>query len=539
MKDARRKYRRPPGVILAVIAGGFMPVAIAAAPATLTDVVLDAVTAGTTGTGTPPADGKRPAVIVADGARYTLDRDQNVELRGRAQLGLRALNVIAAAGADVGNAVNLSAFDGGAGGALQRNVLSQRESRTGSLGRASLAGAQFRRGWSVESQFARSSSSSQVTGWQLQSRSRLRTVDQFAAFVPEYNPLQNLTLTVGTPALDPLRVPAFSFDFVEETDVGDFGIRGGAGPFTLGAPQLVLGSVSLDGDDLVLSSGFVQVPSLDLGNASLQVCIVACTSNVSVDLGGFTGPRLDLPGGDLRFEGANPFKDTRINAGHGIATVGAGSISVVPGRVTLASSLTLDLPDPSFSFDFTIPGIGEIGPWDVDGPDIDVEIPGVAVSHTLIDEPVGFAFSATFDGVLCLAVATTDCGSGSRRVEREESATATEIRLATASAFEERSRTTSGHADVHAGATLTDAEADLIAMSQASALIDSASSIALADSAQRGLRAMNAVNAADTIVGNALNATTAVRPAGAPASPVTSALVQTNVFVQHRTRYGL
>jgi hypothetical protein len=363
-------------------------------------------------------------------------------------------------------------------------------------------------------------------------------VEQFAAFVPEYNPLQNLTLTIGTPALAPLHIPAFSFDFVEETDVGDFGIRGGVGPFTLGAPQLVLGTVSLDGNDVVLSSGFVQLPSLDLGSASLQVCIVACTPDVSVDLGGFAGPRVDLPGGDLRFEGANPFKDTRINAGHGIAAVGAGAISVTPGRVTLGASLAFDLPDPRFSFDFTIPGFAGIGPWHVDGPDIDIEIPAISVSHTLIDEPVGFASSATFDGVLCLAVSTTHCGSGSRHTERRESEVDARVHVVAASAFSGGGRSASSDANVHAGATLADAEADLIAMSQASALIDATSSIALADAAQRGIRAVNAVNAADTIVGNALNVT-AIRPAGVLPGGVTGSLGQTNVFVQHRTRYGL
>jgi hypothetical protein len=508
-----------------------------AAPA-LSDAALDAVTAGTAGMAVlAPADGARSAVVVADGAAYTLERRRGVRLEGDAQSGSRGFNVVGAAGSDVGNAVNVLARGTDlAGGALQQNLLLQRENGTAWLGRANLAGRHLVQRASVESGFASGGSRTALTGWHVETRSRTRSVDQYSAFVPEYNPLENLTLSVGTPALDPLYIPAFRFDFVEETEAGDYGIRGGVGPFTLGAPQLVLGTVSLEGNDVVLSAGYVQLPSLDLGSASLEVCIAECVGG-SVDLGGFEGGRVDFPGGDLRFEGANPFKDVRINAGHGIAATGAGSISVVLGRVTLAASLQLDLPDPRFSFDFTIPEFAGIGPWDVNGPDITVEIPALSVSHTLIDEPVGFAFSATFDGVLCLPASTADCSASSRHTEHESSEIVEELRTASASSFSAASRTASGATVMHAGATLTDAEADLLAMSQASALIDSTSSIALADGAQRGLRAVNAVNAADTIVGNAVNVT-AIRSPGISAAEVRGSLGQANTFVQYRTRYG-
>ncbi|HEX6999290.1 MAG TPA: hypothetical protein VF322_14205 [Gammaproteobacteria bacterium] len=544
MKHAWSGRLRPPTVIAAAAAAGLARAACGA-PAALDDAALDAVTAGNAAAppgavaATPTDDGPRPSIVVADGARYALERRREIRLADAAQAGTRALNVVGAAAGDVAGAVNVLAPGIGVpGGALQRNVLDQRVTGGASLGRASLAGANIVRRDSQESRFASGTSSSLVTGRELHARTRTHTVDQFSASVPEFNPLQDLTLEVGTPDLGELTVPRFGFDFVEETDVGDFGIRGSAGSFSLGAPRLVLGTVSLDGDDVVLSSGYVEVPSLDLGEVSLTACIVVCTPDVSADLGSFPGVRVDLPGGDLRLDGANPFKDVQINAGHGIVAAGAGEISVVPGRVTLAATLTLDLPDPSFSFDFTIPAIGEIGPWEVDGPDIDIEIPAVSVSHTFLDEPVGFAYSAAFDGVLCLGVDTMKCADSVHRSAREESSADERIRLASASSFSEGGRTVTGDVEVHAGATLTDAEADLIAMSQASALIDSTSSIALGDAAQRGLRAVNAVNAVDTIVGNTLNVA-AIGPTAVPAAGGIGSLGQTNVFVQRATRYGL
>lgn len=554
MKHAWSRRPRRPAVIASAVAACLARTGFGA-PSALDDAALDAVTAGNV-TATQ-ADEPRPSVVVADGARYALDRRREIRLEGAAQAGAHALNVVSAAAGDVADAVNVLASGLGVpGAALQQNQLDQRVNGGASLGRASVVGTHVVRRDSQESRFASGSSSSLVTGAELHTRTRTHTVDQYSASVPEFNPLQNLTLEIGTPDLGRLTVDEFDFDFIEETDFGNFGIGGKVGPFSIGAPRLVLGSVSLDGDDVVLSSGYVEVPSVDLGSASLKVCVFDCGTE-SVDLGGFSGTRVDLPGGDLRFDGANPFKDVRINAGHGIAAVGTGEIDVDGGRVTLAATLSLDLPDPSFSFDFTIPGLGKIpgiddipglkdvlgtdtlGPWHVDGPDIDIEIPAVSVSHTFIDQPIGFGYSATFDGALCLGVVgPVNCKPGTHHVEHEESRTDDRIRLVSTSSFNEGGRTVNGDVEVHAGATLTDAEADLVAMSQASALIDSTSSIALGDAAQRGLRAVNTVNAVDTIVGNTLNVA-AVGPMAVPAGTRIGSLGQTNVFVQRATRYGL
>jgi hypothetical protein len=52
------------------------------------------------------------------------------------------------------------------------------------------------------------------------------------------------------------------------------------------------------------------------------------------------------------------------------------------------------------------------------------------------------------------------------------------------------------------------------------------------------LQAANAVNAADAIVGNALNVTILQPSSFAPRSAI-GALNQSNVFSQYRTQYGL
>jgi hypothetical protein len=341
--------------------------------------------------------------------------------------------------------------------------------------------------------------------------------------------VEDVTLEVAAPQLDPLHIDAFTIDFLGEDRT--FGIEGSIGPFTMKAPELVLGTVTLDGDDVVLSAGHVVLHELDLGEATVTVCFAVCAED-SIDLGSFGGRTVALPEADLRFEGANPFKDTQINAGGGIAMVGAGSVNAAPSHITLAGELTLDLPDPTFDLDFTIPSIFEdpdlIGPFEVDGPQITIGIPAVTVSHTFVDEDIGGGFSGTFEGFLCVTDGPMDCGSGSRRSERHEARVDAQFSAASSSSYSNARAATSVDETTYAGASLADAEADLIAMSQGSAQIAAENTVKLTDSAQQGLRAANAVNAANTIVGNALNVAT-VQP---------GSIGQTNVFIQNRTGYG-
>jgi hypothetical protein len=341
--------------------------------------------------------------------------------------------------------------------------------------------------------------------------------------VPAYFPLQNLTLTLGTPDLPRVTVPSFDFDITTSDDLGTYGIRGNLGPFTFDPPQIVLGTVSFQGDDLVIAGGYVDLPSLDLGSASIELCVFEC-GGISVDLPTVDGPRIDLPG-EWRFDGANPFKDIRINAGNGIAAAGSGHVNLSAAHVTLSAELSLDLPDLTTSFSFDVLG------RTVTTPEFGVEIPAISASITVVDADIGPGYSADFDGVLCLAVQTSNCG----RLEHSESSQSSLVDVrqtsgsSSGSMFEEHNST--GHEFVTAGASLSNAEAELIAMSEGRAQIDQGSTVALDSQAQRGLQVVNAINASGAIVGNALNVGT---QRGATVG--SAGISQANSFEQYKTR---
>lgn len=494
-----------------------------AAPRDLDAAALDAVAAGAAPSDPSPVTGSTSA-IVADQSELELHTVERVVLRDTAQRQAAAANVVNAAGADVIGATNIATDLGGRVLARQLNEVFQVEHSYGRVERIALAGPNLNRSHSSSSSFASSSSSSSTRASLLQSRSSHSVQDTYNASVPGYFPLQNLTLTLGTPDLPSVTVPAFGFDLTTTDDVGGvYGIRGSLGPFTFDPPQIVLGTVSFQGDDLVVAGGYVDLPSLDLGSASIDLCVVDC-GGVSVDLPTIDGPRIDLPG-EWRFAGANPFKDVRINAGNGIAAAGSGHVSMSAAHVTLGAELSLDLPDLTTSFSFDVLGS------EVSTPEFGVAIPPISASITLVDADIGPGYNADFDGALCLAVQTSDCG----RLEHSESSQSSfvDVRQTSASASTARSESgsSSGEEAVTAGATLDGAEAELIAMSEGKAQVEQGSVVELGAQAQRGMQVVNAVNASGAIVGNALNVGT---QRGALAS--SQGIAQTNSFTQYQTR---
>lgn len=468
--------------------------------------------------------GGNSSAIVADQSELEIRTVERVELRDSTQQQAAAANLVNAAGADVIGAANIATVLGERVMARQLNQVFQVDHTYGSVERISLAGPNLSRSDATASSFSSSASSSSTRSTLLQSRTSHSVQDSYSAGVPAYFPLQNLTLTLGTPDLPSVTVPAFGFDLTTEDDVGGvYGIRGSLGPFTFDPPQIVLGTVSFQGDDLVVAGGYVDLPSLDLGSASIDLCFIDC-GGVSVDLPTIDGPRIDLPG-EWRFEGANPFKDIRINAGNGIAAAGSGHVSLSAAHVTLTAELSLDLPDLTTSFSF------DVLDFDVSTPEFGVEIPPISASITVVDEDIGPGYSADFDGVLCLAVQTSDCG----RLEHSESSQSSfvDVREATASASASNSEASSSSSaqTVTAAATLGGAEAELIAMSEGRAQIEQDSVVTLGSQAQRGMQVVNAVNASGAIVGNALNVATQ-RGAGSTSAGV----AQSNSFSQFKTR---
>jgi hypothetical protein len=470
------------------------------------------------------ADGSADkSVIVADRSAIEIHAVREVSLGDSAQQQAAAINVVNAAGADVIDALNISTAMGSRVLGRQLNAFFQVESSYGRVERISLAGPNLSRSHSTSRTLSSATSSSSIQSAQLRSRTAHSVSDTYSAGVPAYFPLQDLTITLGTPDLPAVTVPAFGFDLTHSDDVGTYGVRGNLGPFTFDPPQIVLGTVSFQGDDLVVAGGFVDLPSLDLGSASVTFCLIDC-GTVTADLPTIDGPRIDLPG-EWRFEDANPFKDVRINAGNGIAAAGSGHVNVSAAHVTLSAELSLDLPDLTTEFSFDVLGS------EVNTGKFGVEIPSISASVTLVDEDIGSSYSAQFDGTLCLAVTTSDCG----RLEHSESSQSSVIDIRQASASSGSSMheeiVSTGDELITVGATLSGAEAELIAMSEGRARIEQGSAIELGAQAQRGMQAVNAINATGAIVGNALNVGS---QRGVAASA--SGLSQTNSFSQFKTR---
>lgn len=490
-----------------------------AGPRDLSAEMLDGITAGA-GTTSDRADDA--SLIVADQSSAALRASHEVVMGERTQERASAVNLINAVASDSVNAVNVASAIGANVIGRQLNHIFQVEHSYGRVERISLTGPNLSRSHTSSRSFAAGSSGSSTQSMRVHSLTRHSVSDTYSAGVPAYYPLQDLTITLGTPDLPAVTVPQFGFDLTTSDDVGTYGIRGSLGPFTFDPPQLVLGTVTFDGDDLLIAGGYVDLPSLDLGSASVTACFIEC-GGVSVDLPTIDGPRIDLPG-EWRFEDANPFKDVRINAGNGIAAAGRGRISVDAAHVTLTAELSLDLPDLTTSFSFDVLG------HEVSTGSFGVEIPPISASVTLVDTDIGSGYDAQFDGALCLSVQATDCGT----LEHAESSysSSVDVRASTATAsswaFEESTSTHEQY--ITPGAALSGAEAELIAMSEGRAQIDRASTIELGSQAQRGMQVINSINATGAIVGNALNV------GSQRAAAAGSGLAQSNVFSQIKTR---
>lgn len=485
---------------------------------------LDSVVAGGEIAAANESDNTHTSAVVADDARFESHIRRAVELTDAAQSGVAALNVVNGSQADVANAANVLDARDTSRSVNQANGIEQSEQRGARAGTIERNGVNRTSVSEESASFSSQQSFHSYDSQRMQTRTHSATLDTFNAEVPGYFPLQSLRLDFELPQLPSVTVPAFSFDLVTTDDAGgQYGIRGGLGPFYFDPPQFSLGSIELAGNDLILRGGYVDLPSLDLGTATIDFCVVKC-GGVSVDLPTIDGPRIDF-GGEYRLVGGNPFKDVRVNAGGGVSVAGRGHLSMDLGRVTVGASLSIDLPDLTTNFSFDVLG------YKVNTGNFGVTIPPISASIDLIDADFGAAYEADFNGVLCLSVVTISCDGLTHRETREDSRV--DVVVATASSSQSHSSRYSAHGSeqITMGARMTAAEADLIAMSASSALIDTESLVQLDAQAQRGMRAFNAVNATGAMVGNSLNVG-AQRSTGA----ASGALSQSNVFNQYQTR---
>lgn len=508
--------------LLLIAIGSALTATAKAAPEQLSLIALDEAVAGSEKIESNEAETAQPGIVVADRSQVELKLRRNIALTEESQQGAKAMNLVNAASADVASGVN-TAVGSSDGMTAQSNSVWQTQSGVAAAASIERRGRNIRTE-TMEARDTLSSSSSFASNESIiRTRSHRSVVDTYNAQVPGYFPLQNLTFSFETPKLPSVTVPSFGFDFTYTDDVGGvYGIRGGLGPFHFDPPQLSLGSISLSGNDLVLRGGYVQLPSLDLGEATIDVCVVTC-GGVALDLPTIDGPRIDF-GAEYRLAGANPFKDVRVNAGGGFAGAGQGHLAVSLGSVRVGAEVSLDLPDLTTSFSFNVLD------QQVSTGNFGVEIPAISASINLIDADVGVAYSADFNGALCISIVTTTC-DGLRHREQNEN---TKVEIERHS--ERSAQSTTGSGSKHGessetiGASMIGAEGNLIAMGDGAASVDTESVVGMNAQAQKGLNVLNVVNATGAMIGNAANVA-AQRP-----NTTNGALSQSNVFNQFQTR---
>ncbi|WP_373054109.1 hypothetical protein, partial [Thioalkalivibrio sp.] len=174
--------------------------------------------------------------------------------------------------------------------------------------------------------------------------------------------------------------------------------------------------------------------------------------------------------------------------------------------------VTLDLPEielPSGSFELTL---------------VDFDAPSYAGQ---------FGVSGTMeDAVICLAVATTECGEQSfRRQEtfRHDYRSST-VETREVASYEERSETEEIRR--RPGAQAADVRAETVALAGSEATAENYSVVIMTGDAQRDLRVFNLANATTAMVGSAANVLGAVTQSPGRATRPANAVSQSNVFVQ-------
>ncbi|MDZ7670103.1 MAG: hypothetical protein U5Q16_12020 [Gammaproteobacteria bacterium] len=288
--------------------------------------------------------------------------------------------------------------------------------------------------------------------------------------------------------------------------------------------ELDLGAVTLEGSDVVLTG-----PSLVLPDLEFDFCFLNFRS-CSGPLSSFTtvtlpGGRVEL--GDFRFAGANPLGDVGIDLGYAIA--GDGTLSVDAGQVAFSGTIPLDLGLVEHAFDILVPDIGI-----VDQLTAEFELPGfeLPVDETL-ELPVPEGFNRRIDNEAC-----TYGENGLDCTPLDVTTTIVDSRTHTTTEVHQRTTVSSetfvefdvlrkrGPLEVRAG------QARMTVLRSGSAEEQRYNVVIVNDGAQHGLAALNGVNAAAAIVGNASNVTASPRPTipGGPAR--TARLGQSNRITQ-------
>jgi len=495
---------------------------------------------------------QRESGVVVGSSRLVLRRTDATRLSGITQRHARVFRVVNAARSDVVTTINLQGRRSEPFGwrtalqTVQVNDIAQLDTGHAHLGRFDFESGSRRSNTSSARAFSRGDSA--FAQRFVQNRvERSMNEDVFHnVFVPNYNPAVDISIPIG---FDPpaLTVPEFSVGAIVEDPLfgTEWGAELGIGPSTLDIGEFTVANLDFRESGLYLAPGRLDLPDLDIGSISGRACAAGCVSG-SIDIPPLNLPSIESPIPEVRL-GNNPLAGIDIQLGAGVAAAGRGFLRAPNGSgltIDLTASLTVDVPDIPLRFDIGIPRINflgiDVGPYTAASIDVGpIEIPALELTDLeLFSEStpgfLGSRFEAEYDGVICLTNTNATCGGSSREFAETTESELEEASSESMSEWAEESWAEVSAEVVLSGASIRDAGAELIAMSDSSLDIEEVASVSLSGS-QQNIRALDAVNAASAVVAAGLNlsasnaTTTATGPRSGPVR-----LDQRSIFVQVR-----
>jgi len=455
--------------------------------------------------------------LVANDSSASVNITSNVSLDGQVQNNLNTINTINVAATDSVQLLNIAVVDDNAGQVEQLNDSMQDARFVGQLERTLSAGPtifyRYGRGFS-------NSLSEGMTEGAVQIDTSLTTTyrqDGYTVVVPKWDPTESFTLSLGNWDTGSFNLGTLRIGGIERTDVGSFGLEASTGPVTLIGPAIDFGSLRVESEDLIIQPGSFRLPGVDFGVASFEACVVGCLEG-SVNLGTVGGTNID-PFPDITLEGASPFKGWDLNVGSGIAFIGDGDITMSREASTINVELALDMNkilgpitdlfDDLISSGPIADGFSEVFGVNVSDSLPNLEFPEVTVGTelTIIEalDAQTYSFRPGDDG-LCLTFGASDCEltrTITLRSSTEQDGTLSEIMNRTESSqaesweFEETVVFVLGN--------MQEVQADIIVTTDSQLTQIKNNSTLLTNQAQRNLSTLNAVNAANAIIGNSSN----------------------------------
>jgi hypothetical protein len=456
--------------------------------------------------------------IVASGSIAEVELLSNTILQGDVQSDASALTVANVAATDNAQLLNVAIINDEIIFAEQTNYLEQDARFVGRLGRTLSGGPtvfySYGRGYNRITDEGFSEGVVQID----RSFTSILESETLGVSVPKWDPTKDFTFQLGSWDTGSFSVGTLGIDLILDTGIaGSYGLAASTGPVVLYGPALDLGSIRLYNDDVIFQPGSFTLPAVDFGNATFEFCVAACTSG-SIHLGRVGGTKID-PFSDVTLAGANPFKDWDLNAGSGIAAIGQGEVTVTGPGAYIDLGLTLDmnaalgsitdfLDDTIFSGPLSdlFDDVFGVKPSDI-LPSSAKILPVISFEEriVLLDPGPARTYQIDEDG-LCVTFGAPGCEI--ERVitfttvdEQDNTLTETTDRFSNSQMeyweFEETIILVPGNFE--------GAQADMIVTTDSQLTHTKNNNTLLTDGAQRNLTAMNAINAANAVIGNSSN----------------------------------